>query len=71
MFYVGISVIAFGSILFYLGGRYGRIVEQEVVAKALADYSRISATATGEAEKILGFLKTEYTKAYDEIKRAL
>lgn len=67
----GIAVVVFGAVLFYLGGRYGRAVEQEIVAKALADYSRISAAATGEAEKILGFLKTEYTKFYDEIKRAL
>jgi hypothetical protein len=61
--FIGI-VIASAAVIFYCGSKYGKAIEQEAVAKVLADYRRISAEATMVVEVLLTHLGTEYRNAY-------
>jgi hypothetical protein len=79
MFLAGlILVLGVSGAAYFIGTKEGRQEEQKFVAKVLADYYTTDKTAQAFVQRLLGSLKSEYTKAfndvvkfYDEVKKAL
>ena len=56
----------FAAIVAFLAGtKYGKSLEQEAVAKVLAEYASINTTADAFVSRVLGSLKSDYARAYD------
>jgi hypothetical protein len=64
-----IIVVSIISVLvaFFAGKKYGANVEQELVARTLVEYKRAGLAGANFISSILGSLKSDYSKAFDEI----
>lgn len=67
VFVVGISVLVafFGGL--FIGKEYGSAVEQQAVARVLAEYHNLNAGTSAFVARILGSLKRDYRRAYDAV----
>jgi hypothetical protein len=66
---IGLGVVVLGVSLgiFYLGSKYGAAVEQEIVAKALAEYKTTRDSSAVVVAELLSKLHNDYTRAYIDV----
>jgi len=63
-----IAILAVAGASFVFGMLYGRLAEQYLVAKALAEYAKFGNASQNKVNDILSMLKRDYQVAYNDVR---